>query len=856
LAAACPRWDKTNKSEIVKHEYRNRGVSNNIKIQMFRIQNKSRKLIAVAVFVLDFGFVLRIYSYLSDIRDRQSNLGKLLNYCYIVDLYKSFFYNGCMTLKTTENISIGLVLKITTICFLVIVFLSGPINLAGETSKNPHPIYDKKLRELLGKTAYSFQLPDKRPLSIIGTQEEINAGNYYIGSKVTSAANPDSDFFYLAKYQDYLLKELSLSDDRVIDFQEGKTTDYILTWERPGPGIPRKYIAVYKNGELTGSTLYISTNAVLEYDRDGNLKTLQFGTGKNTSTSTYEKEEEEFVLGGETTREWYSFTGRRLARSNYADKNSKPTLVEYDIKYKMNFEISQIKKGGKFEGLPITLDNIVKHNEAIIRSSDGKLSRTITQSNVLGELLGYKTEPVNLNASDCMKEAKELKGKGEYDKAIVQYTRAIAVEPGLVEAWHNRGNCWLEKENCDKAIADYTKVIELNPNISLTYFNRGFSWEIKQDYDRAIADFTRAVQLEPNYAEAFSHRGDNWRYKGEYNKAIDDYTSVIKLKPDDTWALVNRGLCWNKKKEYDRAIEDCTRAIEIDPKNEKSFKERANAWLEKGEYDKTIADCTEVIKINPHHSWALGSRGFAWSKKKDYDRAIDDFNRAIDLDRKDAWTYYQRAFCWKEKRNYDLATADYTSVLEIMPKHADSFKERGNAWLNKKLYDKAISDYSSFLEINPKDSWVYGQRGYAWVQKGEYDKAAADYTEAIKINPNYTWAYGGRGHCWRMKKEYDNAIADLTRSIDMNSNDPWIYSERGLAWEMKAEYEKAVADHTRAIELNPGFAGNYSNRALALEKAGDLKKALDDAKKALNLQPDNETFKKQVLRLENLLKTP
>jgi tetratricopeptide (TPR) repeat protein len=754
LAAACPRWDKTNKSEIVKHEYRNRGVSNNIKIQMFRIQNKSRKLIAVAVFVSDFGFVLRIYSYLSDIRDRQSNLGKLLNYCYIVDLYKSFFYNGCMTLKTTENISIGLVLKITTICFLVIVFLSGPINLAGETSKNPHPIYDKKLRELLGKTAYSFQLPDKRPLSIIGTQEEINAGNYYIGSKVTSATNPDSDFFYLAKYQDYLLKELSLSDDRVIDFQEGKTTDYILTWERPGPGIPRKYIAVYKNGELTGSTLYISTNAVLEYDKDGNLKTLQFGTGKNTSTSTYEKEEEEFVLGGETTREWYSFTGRRLARSNYADKNSKPTLVEYDIKYKMNFEISQIKKGGKFEGLPITLDNIVKHNEAIIRSSDGKLSRTITQSNVLGELLGYKTEPVNLNASDCMKEAKELKGKGEYDKAIVQYTRAIAVEPGLVEAWHNRGNCWLEKENCDKAIADYTKVIELNPNISLTYFNRGFSWEIKQDYDRAIADFT------------------------------------------------------------------------------------------------------EVIKINPHHSWALGSRGFARSKKKEYDRAIDDFTRAIELNPKDAWTYYQRAFCWKEKRNYDLATADYTSVLEIMPKHADSFKERGNAWLNKKLYDKAISDYSSFLEINPKDSWVYGQRGYAWVQKGEYDKAAADYTEAIKINPNYTWAYGGRGHCWRMKKEYDNAIADLTRSIDMNSNDPWIYSERGLAWEMKAEYEKAVADHTRAIELNPGFAGNYSNRALALEKAGDLKKALDDAKKALNLQPDNETFKKQVLRLENLLKTP
>ena len=90
----------------------------------------------------------------------------------------------------------------------------------------------------------------------------------------------------------------------------------------------------------------------------------------------------------------------------------------------------------------------------------------------------------------------------------------------------------------------------------------------------------------------------------------------------------------------------------------------------------------------------------------------------------------------------------------------------------------------------------------------------------------------------------------------MNLNDPWTYSERGLAWEMKAEYEKAVSDHTRAIELNPGFAGNYSNRALALEKAGDLKKALDDAQKALNLQPNNETFKNQVIRLKNLLKTP
>ena len=56
------------------------------------------------------------------------------------------------------------------------------------------------------------------------------------------------------------------------------------------------------------------------------------------------------------------------------------------------------------------------------------------------------------------------------------------------EVYNNRGLSWHKKGDYDKAISAYTKAIELNPEYAEAYCNRGPVYTEKGQYDRGIPD--------------------------------------------------------------------------------------------------------------------------------------------------------------------------------------------------------------------------------------------------------------------------------------------------------------------------------------------------------------------------------
>jgi len=120
--------------------------------------------------------------------------------------------------------------------------------------------------------------------------------------------------------------------------------------------------------------------------------------------------------------------------------------------------------------------------------------------------------------------------KGQYDKAIADYTKAIELNPRDAKAYNNRGNAYGNKGQYDQAIADYTKAIELNPRDATTYYNRGMSYgKDKGQHDQAIADYTKAIELNPRFAAAYNNRGIAYYNKGEYDKAWEDVYKAQSL---------------------------------------------------------------------------------------------------------------------------------------------------------------------------------------------------------------------------------------------------------------------------------------------------------------------------------------
>jgi ankyrin repeat protein/cytochrome c-type biogenesis protein CcmH/NrfG len=137
--------------------------------------------------------------------------------------------------------------------------------------------------------------------------------------------------------------------------------------------------------------------------------------------------------------------------------------------------------------------------------------------------------------------------------------------PTNAAAYNKRGCAYADKGDYDRAISDFDKALELDPNYAFAYSNRGYAYADKGDYDRAISDLDKALELDPRYAEAYLNRGLACYRKGSYDRAISDFDKALELNPKLALAYLNRGNAYRHKSDYDRAISDYKKFIELAP---------------------------------------------------------------------------------------------------------------------------------------------------------------------------------------------------------------------------------------------------------------------------------------------------
>ena len=96
-----------------------------------------------------------------------------------------------------------------------------------------------------------------------------------------------------------------------------------------------------------------------------------------------------------------------------------------------------------------------------------------------------------------------LTEKERYEHAIMQFDRALELEPDYSDAYHGRGRAYYDKGDYWSAIADYTRAIELNSGLVRAYLDRGIAYRRCGNEAQALADFKRCIELssDPSLAE-------------------------------------------------------------------------------------------------------------------------------------------------------------------------------------------------------------------------------------------------------------------------------------------------------------------------------------------------------------------
>ncbi|MFZ1988533.1 MAG: tetratricopeptide repeat protein [Alphaproteobacteria bacterium] len=272
-------------------------------------------------------------------------------------------------------------------------------------------------------------------------------------------------------------------------------------------------------------------------------------------------------------------------------------------------------------------------------------------------------------ASSYVRRAIAYSDKGDDDRAIADFTKAIALNPKFINAYYDRGLVYISKGDYDRAIADLNQAIGLDPNDAISYSNRGAAYSGKGDYDRAIADLNQAIALNPNYAETYNNRGNAYAHKQECDRAIPDYTKAIALNSNFAGAYNNRGRAYYDKGDYDRAIADLNQAIVLDPKLATAYYNRGVTYGHKGDYGHAIADYNQAIALAPNDARTYDSE--AWllatcpdAKYRNGVEAVRLASKAIQLE--DNWLHRQSLAAAKaETGQFEEAAKEQQKVIEM-----------------------------------------------------------------------------------------------------------------------------------------------------------------------------------------------
>ena len=205
----------------------------------------------------------------------------------------------------------------------------------------------------------------------------------------------------------------------------------------------------------------------------------------------------------------------------------------------------------------------------------------------------------------------------------------IEQEPGKTFfAYNNRGIAYSDRGQYDKAIEDYNKAIAMNPDYFRAYNNRGVVFSRTGLYERAIEDFSKAIDLNPKFDDARSNRGVAYDKTGQFEKAMEDFRMAILLNPVSEKAYINRGVAYQRAGMLDRAIKDFDAAIYINPNSHTAYNNRGICFYKKGLLDRAIEDYTKAIAINPYFKEAYYNRGLSYYKMGFSDRALQDMRKS------------------------------------------------------------------------------------------------------------------------------------------------------------------------------------------------------------------------------------
>jgi tetratricopeptide (TPR) repeat protein len=379
--------------------------------------------------------------------------------------------------------------------------------------------------------------------------------------------------------------------------------------------------------------------------------------------------------------------------------------------------------------------------------------------------------------------------------------RRVALDHGSKPA--ERGEVRREVRQYDDALGDLDRAVALNPDSVLAWYHRGEAHRLLGRHEEAIADFDRALRLDPDDGDSLESRGYSKRRLQRYDDALADFDRALTLKPDSAFAWYHRGLTHRLMGRHVEAIADFDQAVALNPDSVLAWYHRGETHRLLGRHEEAIADFDHALRLDPDDGDSLESRGYSKHRLQRYDDALADFDRALTLKPDSAFAWYHRGLTHRLMGRHAEAIADYDQALLLDPDDASTLGNRGASLRALGRQDEALHDLDRALQRDPASAFAWRERGYLRFVRDELAEAMTDLSRALEIDPSSAFGWRLRSRTLLALEQVARALEDVDSSLQLDDRSVHGWTLRGLCLERLEEHEAAAAAFERALAIDP-----------------------------------------------------
>jgi tetratricopeptide (TPR) repeat protein len=305
----------------------------------------------------------------------------------------------------------------------------------------------------------------------------------------------------------------------------------------------------------------------------------------------------------------------------------------------------------------------------------------------------------------AMKDGNRDYKEENFKRAIIDYGRAVELDPNFAEAWFYLGSSQQalyrpgkdtpdNKEHLDKAIEAYKKSLEVNPANTdklkkvkintLGALTAIYSDEPYRDFDTALKYAQQLVADNPNDPKNLYAMANLYEKFGKIQEAEELYKKIADMNPNDPKAcgalaaFYNKPL-WQGRSKFDAAIATLERCAALDPKDAGGYQKITSFyWNEayrdplltdeqKNHYaDKGLENVDKALELKPDYFEALIYKGLLYRVKAGVTKDRRERQQFLD----EAQTLQKKGLELKKQQAQEqAATAAAAAAANPSPSH-------------------------------------------------------------------------------------------------------------------------------------------------------------------------------------------